>query len=287
MEFKLKSLNDSLKITKVANLHFFEFEKNFSTLNDKHPFYELVYVSSGTMQVSSENYEGKLKKHQLIIHKPNEAHSLSCTTDSSPTAIIIGFECFSNELNSFSAHPFTLSESNIKILAEIVKEGRGVFLPPFNKPTSDMKKNKSPLFASEQLLKNRLEYLLIKLIREYHFYIQNIEEDKKTFNMNIEEIVQYIDDNFLEKITIDELAFIFCTNRATLCKEFKKKTGKTLLKYINAKKLEIAKQKIVYSNKTFTEIAYELNFETLHYFTRFFKKLTGYSPKEFRTLKMK
>ncbi len=284
MEFKLKSLKDVLSVTKIANLHFFEFEKNFSTKNDRHPFYELVYISSGTMLVSSDNYNGKLYKNQMIIHKPNEVHSLSCTTESAPTVIILGFECYSSELETFPSHPLTLSESSIKTLAEIVKEGRNVFLPPFNLPTFDMKKNDSPLFASEQLLKNLLENLLIKLIREYKLYLPSVDDDKRNYNINIDEIVQYIDDNFLEKITIDELAFIFSTNRATLCKEFKNKTGKTLLEYITEQKIKLAKEKILKAQKTFTEIAYELNFESIHYFTRFFKKQTGLSPKEFRTL---
>ncbi len=283
----MKALKDNLSVTKIANLHFFEFEKNFSTRNDKHSFYELVYVSSGTMRVSSENYDGKLHKHQMIIHKPNETHSLSCTSGSAPTVIIIGFECYSPELETFSTRPFTLNENSIKTLAEIVKEGRNVFSPPFNKPTFDMKKNQSPLFASEQLLKNLLEYFLIKLIREYKFYEKQEIDDKQNYNISIGEIVQYVDDNFLEKITIDELAFIFRTNRATLCKEFKNKTGKTLLEYINEQKIKLAKKVIASSQKTFTEIAYQLNFESIHYFTRFFKKQTGLSPKEFRALNIK
>jgi YesN/AraC family two-component response regulator len=55
----------------------------------------------------------------------------------------------------------------------------------------------------------------------------------------IREVVQYVDDNFLERITLDELAFLFGTNRATLCKEFKGATGKTVVNYISDKKLYI------------------------------------------------
>ena len=79
-----------------------------------------------------------------------------------------------------------------------------------------------------------------------------------------------------------ELAFLFKTNRATLCREFKRETGRTLVTFINEKKVERAKEKILTSGKTFTQIAEEMNFESIHYFTRFFKKMTGETPKEFR-----
>ena len=52
--------------------------------------------------------------------------------------------------------------------------------------------------------------------------------------------------------------------------------------FINGKKFEKAKRKIVTTPDTFTKIAEELNFESIHYFTRFFKKMSGETPKSFR-----
>ena len=125
-----------------------------------------------------------------------------------------------------------------------------------------------------------LEYFLIQLIRKYR-YDENAEDGGDAPSV-INEIIKYVSDNYLEKITIDELAFLFRTNRATLCKEFKRATGRTLVEFINDKKFEKAKRKILGSDATFTKIAEELNFESIHYFTRFFKKMSGMTPKEFR-----
>ena len=61
-----------------------------------------------------------------------------------------------------------------------------------------------------------------------------------------------------------------------------KSTEKTIVEFINEKKFERAKSKILNTSDTFTKIAEELNFESIHYFTRFFKKMSGVTPKEFR-----
>ena len=111
------------------------------------------------------------------------------------------------------------------------------------------------------------------------------EEVVVSDKVNAAEIIAYIDDNYKEKITLDELAFIFRTNRSTLCKVFKANTGKTITEYVSDKKLLSAKKKIKETDKTLTEIAEELNFESIHYFTRFFKKKTGVSPNEYRKSK--
>lgn len=280
MEYVIKKLNNAINVTGIVNLHFFEFGNDFMTVEERHPFYELVFVNSGKLFIESEDYTGYLAKNQMIIHRENSGHALKCTSENAPTVIIIGFGCDSRLIDKFSREPFELSDSMIKKLAEIVKEGRNVFMPPYNIPVYDMKKKRNQLFGSEQMLRLMLEYFLVKLIREYRFN-ENADETGEA-TAEISEIIKYVSDNYLEKITIDELAFLFKTNRATLCKKFKAATGKTLIEFINGRKLESAKKKILTSQDTFTRIADELNFESIHYFTRFFKKMTGESPKEFR-----
>lgn len=280
VNYIMKKLSDAITVTGIVNLHFFEFKKDFSTKNEKHPFYELLFVNKGKIHVSSDDYTGVVSKNEMIIHRANTLHSLSCESDSEPSVIIIGFGCNSSAINCFSKAPLILGESKIKKLAEIVKEGRNVFAPPYNVPVYDMKKKRNQLFASEQMLKILLEYFLIKLIREHDF--NEKAEDGNESPLLINEIITYVNDNFLERITIDELAFLFKTNRATICKEFKLNTGKTVVEFINDKKFDIAKTKILSSSYTFTKIAEELNFESIHYFTRFFKKMSGMTPKEFR-----
>lgn len=283
MEFKLKSLKNELNITKIANVHFFEFKKNFFSKEDKHPFCELVFVSSGKLNIESQDYTGTLCKNQMILHRANTIHSLNCPPETTPVVIIIGFVCDTKKLNYFSYNPVTLKEPEIQKLAEVVKEGRNVFLPPYNKPTYDMRKKKKQLFGSEQLLKLTLEYFLISLIRQYEIHLHYEKPPLPSEKLLlINEIISYLDVNFLEKITIDELAFLFKTNRATLCHEFKKATNKTVIQYINDKKIMLAIQKIKNSDATFTEIADQLNFKSIHYFTLFFKKQLGMTPKEYK-----
>ena len=141
------------------------------------------------------------------------------------------------------------------------------------------KKKKQPI-GSEQLLQILLEYFLIRLLRDH--IGEDRSETAPRSAVPIQELIDYVRDNFLEKITLDELAFLFKTNRATLCREFKTITGMTVVEFINQQKIELAKKKIIETDDTFTKIAESLNFESIHYFTRFFKKMTGMTPKDFR-----
>lgn len=279
MKFVLKPFKIEINVSAIVNVHFFEFSKNFYTENDKHPFSELLYVESGSITVSSENYNGELKKGEMLIHRPNEEHFLQSTKKNETKVIIIGFECVSDDIERFSFKPYKLNDDNTEKLARIVREGRNVFDPPYNVPVYNMKEKAIKPYGSMQLLKILIEEFLITLIRETRASeIPNSENHR----LAVAEIIKYLDDNFKEKISLDELAFLFGTNRSTLCKIFKENTGKTVGEYVNDKKTEFAKKEISSMNKTFSEISEEMNFESIHYFSNFFKKQTGISPKVYR-----
>lgn len=280
MDFKLKTIEKVFSVDRIANVHFFDFPKSYQTEEAKHPFCELIFVNTGHLHIRSEDYVGKLRKNEMVIHRANSYHALTCPHDKETSVIILGFECISQKSLSFLHTPVLLTETEVKQLAEIVKEGRNVFAPPYNVPLFDMEKKKNQPFGSEQMLRGLIETFLIGLVRKYETVENKDEQENPRFQ--IQEIIGYADANFAEKITLDELAFLFRTNRSTLCKEFKNATGKTLIEYVQDKKLQKAKRLLLRSEKTVNEISDGLGFESCAYFCRFFKRKTGMTPKDYR-----
>lgn len=64
----------------------------------------------------------------------------------------------------------------------------------------------------------------------------------------------------------------------------KKETGKTAQDYIQAKVIDVAKERIFDMSKSISQIAYELGFKYPQHFARLFKQRVGISPNDFRTL---
>ena len=64
----------------------------------------------------------------------------------------------------------------------------------------------------------------------------------------------------------------------------KKETGKTAQEYIQNKIIDAAKEQLIATKKTVSEIAYELGFQYSQHFNRLFKKNVGYTPTEYRKL---
>jgi len=79
----------------------------------------------------------------------------------------------------------------------------------------------------------------------------------------------------------------FCADKLNLSANYfgdlvKKETGKTPLEYIQAKVIDIAKEKIFDRSKSISEIAFEMGYRYPQHFTRLFKQRVGMSPMEYR-----
>ena len=62
----------------------------------------------------------------------------------------------------------------------------------------------------------------------------------------------------------------------------RKMLGKTITQLIHDRILLEAKRELIFSGRSIKEISYELGFEDPAYFSRFFKKQSGFSPTHFR-----
>ncbi len=280
MSYKLKRFKRELCVSRIANVHYFEFIHRYHTRKDQHPFRELIYVDSKEIEVEASYYSGPIRKNQLIIHRALEPHALCCPETEAPNVIIIGFECKCEALDELSLCPMDLSVEQQRLLSEIVKEGRSVFYPPYDQPDlKDMKKREDFPFGADQVLQLKLELLLLDLLRARRSL--PTAAPRPEGEVKIQELADYLDQNYREQLCLDELCFLFKTNKTTLCKQFKQLKQTTVIDYVNRLKIRDAKALLREGRWNVTQISQTVGFSSIHYFSRIFKKYTNLSPREY------
>jgi transcriptional regulator GlxA family with amidase domain len=93
---------------------------------------------------------------------------------------------------------------------------------------------------------------------------------------------EFIEKNFQNKITVDQLSGLFAVGRRSFERRFKKATSNTVTEYIQRVKIEAAKKSFETSRKNITEIMWEVGYSDTKAFRSVFKKTTGLSPLEYR-----
>jgi transcriptional regulator GlxA family with amidase domain len=98
----------------------------------------------------------------------------------------------------------------------------------------------------------------------------------------IKEAQVYLENNFKEKISMENLASFYAIGRRNFDRRFKKATGNTPLEYLQRVKIEAAKKNFESTRKSIKEVMYEVGYSDLKAFRTTFKRITGLSPVQYR-----
>lgn len=110
----------------------------------------------------------------------------------------------------------------------------------------------------------------------------NVNPAENSMRLVTQEVRAYIDQHFMEPISVGELAERFCINACRLSTVFKQYEAEGLNRYITLLRLKHAKDLLLTTEKPIPEIAVLSGFSCSKYFAAVFKSETGSPPDVFR-----
>lgn len=165
-------------------------------------------------------------------------------------------------------------------------------LPFFQIPEDELEKFDTlwKMFGIEMQSKDELQLEMLQtMLKRFIILCTRIYKSQNNFHLLEDKEIDIVKDfNFLveqhfkTKHTVQEYADMLNKSPKTLSNLFAKLSEQTPLQIIHNRKLIEARRLLKYSNYSIKEIAYELGFEDIQTFSRFFKKLEKITPSEFK-----
>lgn len=147
-------------------------------------------------------------------------------------------------------------------------------------------KTKNPAY---QLITKSYLHLLFTLLARDCLPQQLANKPKEHYSMNRERfkpLLKHLENNYADKISIEQAAKHVNLNPYHFCKMFKKLTGRTFVEYVNVFRINEAERLLMQSDLTVTEIAGKVGCDNPNYFTKLFKQYKGMTPSQLRHIKL-
>jgi AraC-like DNA-binding protein len=228
---------------------------------------EICYCDKGSQYFSVNNEQYLVKGGDIFLHFPNEVHGSGGHAEEKGCLywIIIKLE---------DPSPSKLVDLCNLLVSKKIRHFRS---------DKEVKKKLEELFTAFereenlQIKKIRLQVIAESLLLSV---LDSITHEKKdTDHSRLNKILNYIDDNVRENISIERIADLVNLSESRFKSLFKELTGYTPGDYIQRKKVEYALIKLAENPKTpLSHLAYELNFSSPQYFSSVIKKYTGKTP---------
>ena len=277
-------LDSVINVTRIVTVHYFEYQRTFDFPGEKHDFWELVYVDKGSVKIRAEEREFLLSQGEICFHQPNEFHAIR-SHRSSPNIIVLSFVCNSAAMKFFTDYRAVVPEHLRYIIADLMREANATFTLRFNDVSlRQLDFSEHPVFGGAQLIKNYLEELLIKLIRnsqtpdEVHVF----SSSQRLQNHLVEAIQKYVDLHIFDKITVADICTTFHYGKTTLSKTFRSHAGCGIAEFCARRKIEKAKDLLRENSANISTISDMLGFDNPQYFSQVFRRISGMTPSEYR-----
>ena len=240
----------------------------------RHNFYFLLAFQNGigTHEIDFVNYE--LKNNTVFPVRPGQVHKLAIKQKSEGFILQFDKDVFPLQRNTFDKYIQTIFHQNVFSLNqaefEVFKQSLDQILKENNlKENNYAKIISSHLDILVALLGRKLQTKLDRI--ENNYAQQTLLEFQDLLEIHVSEIKRVEKYAKMLNLTVYQLTAIT-----------KKILGKTLSEMINDSIVLEAKRHLLATSNQVNQIAYDLGYEDVSYFIRFFKKHTGYSPEAFR-----
>ncbi len=289
MDYKKTVLRKDFCVDDVISVHYFEYTVDFAFSGELHDFWEFVYADKNELLITADNKEIFLPQGSMFVHKPMEFHNVRGNGQNAPNSVIVAFSSKSKELYDIAGRVLSCTEAEKSLMAGIIEEAVQAFSTPLGDPyTAELVRREDSVFGCEQLISNRLESLLILLIRRFQTQGEKKDTAEKKDNprrrkdeMRLRQICQYLMENVERDLTSEDIQKKFYISESSLQKLFQYKVGCGAMQHFQRLKIDRAKELIREKKLNFSEISRKLSFSSIHYFSRRFKAISGMTPSEY------
>lgn len=126
-----------------------------------------------------------------------------------------------------------------------------------------------------------INVIIKQMVYDYAYEVYRAKKKKK-YSTTINRVINYINLNIHNHITLEDIADYVGLNHKYLSRYFIKEVGMKISTYIRKQRLNEAVTLLKYTNEDYSSIAYKLCFPSQSYFVEVFKKEYGLTPKAYR-----
>ena len=239
--------------------------------NHFHDYYVIGFIESGERCLSCKNREYTIEQGDLLLFNPRDNHTCEqtdgrtldyrCINVSPETMSKAAFEITGKEYLPYFAPPVVFHSELVPLLRElhmiIMEEERG--------------------FRKEEIF----FFLLEQLIKE--FSEEGIEPSLAEENRETRIICNFLEENYMKNITLDELSELTGLSKYYLLRSFTKQKGISPYRYLETIRIDRAK-KLLEKGVLPIEAALQTGFADQSHFSNFFKKFIGLTPKQYMNI---
>jgi AraC family transcriptional regulator, transcriptional activator of pobA len=256
-----------------------ELQKEQKLIQDthRHDYYFILALVKGKGQHTIDFISYNITNHSIFFMRPGQVHQLSLKTGSA--GFLMQFSKDFYRPDNKSDQQLLRSASNKNFCKLDLKKSEKLFNVLTNIHTEYKEKEKGYF----DIIKANLRIFFIELTRYRENKIKPENKSTMFTQERLDEFLELLENNIYKYKQVSQYANMLNLSTFQLNSMVKSTLGKTCSSLIDEHIILESKRYLLATTEQVKEIAYNLGYEDVSYFIRFFKKHTGQTPETYRT----
>lgn len=242
-----------------------------------HDSLELVYILNGNASFFLEGTEHKLVPGEFIAIDTNQIHEARCTHSYMMVVLRIDDDLIQRLMGN--KRNFQIICSRAELTDELVPAYLAICDRLKDLVTLHLRQPKGVMIATHSIALD----ILYRLITDFSIplYKEDLPEPSRN-QLRIKEIVSYIDNHYMEPLSLEQISAVFGLNSDYFSRMFRQNIGIPFTQHVNHVRLSHIYHDICTTDEPVLEILDKHGFSNYKLFSRMFKELYGDTPREIR-----
>ncbi len=255
-----------------------------------HTHIEILYCNSGSFRIFLGGHHYDFKDGDFVIVNSMEVHSVESTTPGLNAYLVLRLlpEMLHSGISTIAEYKYVLpfilrnaSHQTVFSKQELAGSNMHAIMNHL------LEENTRKQYGFELAIKNCIGEIFLWIHR---YWAQNDTSNLNNNSINkrnllrLQQINDYLNGNYMNPISVDEMAQLCNMSYSYFSKFFKQTTGKAFSDYLNQIRIQKAERLLATTDDSITEISYAVGFSSTSYFISHFKKEKNITPKKYRSL---
>ncbi len=281
MQYPVIAEDPIIELGAMHTFFHFHFAAGYIFKGERHPFWEMVYVKNGQVDIGTDDGIFMLGGGDVIFHRPDEFHSIWANYAHTAELIVVSFECDSAAMARFEKQRFRATARQQSILDSLLRAAERTFSAPLD----DEKTPKPDYPGGGYTLRLILTWLLMDMLSSGMNNppipgSEGSEPDAVAAAM-IDDLIGYMRRHLSGDLRFENLCRRIGMSETAVKQLFHRHFDATPMAYYEQVRMGEARRMFRESQDNIATVAYALGFSSPSYFSTRFKAVCGMTPREY------
>lgn len=270
-----------VEVSMLYSFYHFHFATGYVFPGERHPFWEMVCVLNGQVDIGADDAVYMLSAGDVIFHQPDEFHSIWANYAHAPDLLVVSFESASPAMRAFERRQLRATPAQRTLMEDMIREAERTFATSLQSNDGTVRPDRAGGAYTLRLILTRLLMDMLDSADALNAPVGRFQQHGPDEERLIQAVIDLMRCHLRGELCFADLCRRMGMSATAVKQLFRRRFETTPMAYYEQLRMSEARRQLREEGKSVAAVADDLGFSSPAYFSTRFRHVNGMTPRQF------